>query len=239
MKRRFIIILLLALAFGLSGYSPAQAMAQSEDQTRDLFASYAATGAATGRPGAKIRIELLREGRRQFVPLNTTFRAGDRVKLHFEVNFAAYVTIYNLGTSGRVNKLYPAQSKFARAAASTNYVVPASATEWFEFDETPGIEKLNFTFSSVVPQRRQAKTANKQTGKPAAPSETGQKATDVVIVEPGGRALGDEADSEASDEALDNGRDLKPVQLKDAYYVMGNVQQLRQRVGIVIALQHR
>ena len=60
-----------------------------------------------------------------------------------------------------------------------------------------------------------------------------------MTVEPGGRELGGEADSESSDEALANGRDLKPVQLKDAYYVIGSAQQLRQRVGILISLQHR
>lgn len=232
MKRRLTIIFLFVLTQGFSVLG----QAQPEGQARDLFISYAASGAAKGKPGAKIRLELLREGRRQFVPLDTTFRAGDKVKLHFEVNFAAYVTIYNLGTSGTVRKLYPIQSRYATAAASTNYAVPSSATEWFEFDDTPGVEKLNFTFSSAVLSPRQP---SKPAAKPPVQSASGKKTTDVVIVEPGGRALGEETDSASSDEALANGRDLKPVQLKDAYYVLGSAQQMRQRVGIMIALQHR
>lgn len=243
MKHHIIKTLLLALA---AAFSVGQTAYAQEEQARDLFISHAANP-GKGQPGAKIRLELLRESRRSFVPLDTRFHAGDRVKLHFEVNFTAYVTIYNLGTSGRVAKLYPARSRYAVAAASTNYVVPASANEWFEFDNTPGAEKLNFTFSSIAPVKRPAKPAAKPSPKSATPTTGGnnkKQETDVVIVEPGGRTLGGEEaaeeDSNAeSDQALTNGRDLRPVQLKDAYYVVGNAQQLRQRVGILIVLDHR
>ena len=56
---------------------------------------------------------------------------------------------------------------------------------------------------------------------------------------PHGRELPEEAPEEASAAALENGRDLNRVQLKDGYYALGSVQQLRQRVGILIALEHR
>ena len=230
MKRRFINILLFALTVSLLSDAPIYGQAQ-EGQARDLFTSYAATGTSKGQPGAKIKIELLRERRRQFVPLDTMFRAGDKVKLHVEVNFAAHVTIYNLGSSGKISRLYPVQGKYATAVASTNYVVPASATEWFEFDDTPGTEKLNFTFSSVAPQRRQARPATKPTPE--------KKETDVVIVEPGGRAFDYETDNQSNDEAMTNGSNIKRVQLKNEHYVFGNTQKLQRAVGVLIALQHK
>lgn len=227
MKLHVIKIMLLALA---TAFSVGQTAYAQEEQARDLFTSHAANP-GKGQPGAKISLELLRNGQRSFVPLNTSFYAGDKVKLHFEVNFAAYVTIYNAGTSGQIKKLYPAQSNYAVAAASNKYTVPAAPDQWFEFDHTPGAEKLVFTFSSTAPVKRPAKPQPKATPKTA----NKKIETDVVIVEPGGRSL----DEEESDQALANGRDLNPVQLKDGYYVVGNAQQLKQRIGVLIVLDHR
>ena len=213
-------LLTAALAWPTFGQDP---------DARDLFTSYAAANPTKGRPGAKIRLELLRgTARPQFVPLDTAFRKGDKVKLHFEVNFAAYVSIYNLGTTGAVKRLYPQQGRFATARAATEYVVPAAATEWFEFDKTPGTERLNFVFSSSVPaQKKAAAPAPKPKAKPADQTET-------VIVEPGGRAL----NGDSPEETEANARDLNKVQLKDAYYALGTPQQMRQRVGIQIHLKH-
>lgn len=233
MKHHIIKTLLLALA---AAFSVGQTAYAQEEQARDLFMSHAAN-LGKGQPGAKIRLELLREGRRSFVPLDTRFHAGDRVKLHFEVNFTAYVAIYNAGTSGQIKKLYPARGNYAAAAASNKYTVPAAPDQWFEFDHRPGEEKLVFTFSSAAPIKRPAKPQPKATPKMA----NKKIETDVVIVEPGGRSLGedDELSHEESDQALANGRDLHPVQLKDGYYAIGSAQQLKQRIGILIVLDHR
>jgi hypothetical protein len=225
MNRLRILLLLCAAAFALPVRAPARM--QENPQARDLFSSYAATNAAKGRPGAKLRLELLRAERRQFVPFDTVFRAGDKVKLHFEVNFATQVAIYNLGTSGKVSRLYPQRGQAAAARAGIGYIVPAAATKWFEFDHTPGTEKLNFLFSSVSAHAKSVHPASKTAS------------TDVVVVEPGGRGLAEESSPEANEAALANGRDLNRVQLKDGYYVLGDVQQLRQRVGIQLSLQHR
>lgn len=227
MKRFGIMIMLLALLVCPVVYG-------QDEQARDLFLNYASSAKTKGRPGAKIKLELLRDGRRQFVPLNTIFRAGDKVKLHFEVNFAAQVSIFNLGTTGIVKQLYPLHGKSARAAAATDYVVPAQDTQWFEFDDTPGTEKLNFVFSSFAPQRVPVRPQTKPR-----PANKPTAETELVIVEPGGRALDDNEARELSDEALNNGRDLHRVQLSDGYYVLGQPQQVRQTVGILLALQHR
>lgn len=206
----------------------ATAQGQDEDQARDLFKTYAATG-TKGRPGAKIRIELLREGRRQFVPMDTVFRSGDKVKLHFEVNFPAYVEIYNHGSSGAMQRLFPHPSSTARVKVTSAYVVPSRATEWFEFDNTPGAEKLSFIFSQAE-FRPAVKTQS-----PQPPKRPG------VVVNPGNQ-IEDESQQAINDlnsRALEEGRDLKRVQVKDEHYVFCEPQRLRRTIGVMIALKHR
>jgi hypothetical protein len=223
MKKLITIIFIVASVLTATGYG------QSEDQARDLFSTYAATG-AKGRPGAKIRIELLRDGRRQFVPLDTVFRSGDKVKLHFEVNFPAYVEIYNRGSSGDFQRLFPYQGPNSRVKITSGYVVPNRANEWFEFDNTPGAERLTFIFSQA-----QIRPAAKPS-KPKPPMRPG------IEVNPGSQSAGDEtqqAINELNSRALEEGRDLKRVQVKDEYYVFCDAQRLRRTVGVVINLQHR
>ncbi|MEK7832357.1 MAG: DUF4384 domain-containing protein [Acidobacteriota bacterium] len=220
--KRMLAAILLAITF-----LTATVRAQDEDQARDLFKTYAATG-IKGRPGAKIRIELLREGRRQFVPMDTVFRSGDKVKLHFEVNFPAYVEIYNHGSSGAMQRLFPHQGN-ARVKVTSAYVVPSRATEWFEFDNTPGAEKLSFIFSQA-----EIRPAVK-TQKPQPPKRPG------VVVNPGNQS-GDESQQAINDlnsRALEEGRDLKRVQVKDEHYVFCEPQRLRRTIGVIIALKHK
>ncbi len=207
----------------------ATAYGQDEGDARDLFKTYAATG-TKGRPGAKIRIELLRDGRRQFAPLDAVFRSGDKVKLHFEVNFPAYVEIYNHGSSGKMQRLFPYQGSNPRVRVTSSYVVPSAATEWFEFDNTPGVEKLTFIFSQAE-IRPAVKTQRPQT-----PKRPG------VVVNPGSQSAGDETEQAINDlnsRALEEGRDLKRVQVKDEHYVFCDTQRLRRTLGTLIALKHR
>lgn len=204
----------------------ATAHCQDESEARDLFKTYAVTG-TKGRPGAKIRIELLREGRRQFVPMDTVFRSGDKVKLHFEVNFPAYVEIYNYGSSGTMQRLFPHQGNM-RVKVTSGYVVPSRTTEWFEFDSTPGTEKLNFIFSQVE-FRPVVKTQS-----PQPPKRPG------VVVNPGSQSGSETQDAinDLNSRALEEGRDLKRVQVKDEHYVFCEPQRLRRTVGVMIALKH-
>src|SRR5262249_1607954 len=156
MKR---LIIFALIVFSLSGRA---AYAQDEEQARNLFLTHAADS-SKGRPGAKINIELLRNNKRQMVPLNTVFRAGDKIKLHFEVNFPAYVEIYNRGTSGERERLFPYPGAGERMKIRSNYVVPYQTTQWFEFDNTPGTERLTFIFSSA---RLGAREANSTRNRP-------------------------------------------------------------------------
>ncbi|MGH9834095.1 MAG: DUF4384 domain-containing protein [Blastocatellia bacterium] len=226
MKKLISVVFLVTAVLTATGYG------QEDDQARDFFRAYAATG-GKGRPGAKIRIELLRDGRRQFVPLDTVFRSGDKVKLHFEVNFPAYVEIYNHGSSGDVQRLFPYQGANSRVKVTSPYVVPNRATEWFEFDDTPGTEKLAFIFSQA--QIRPAAKPQKPQGTqpPKRPSDS---------VNPGAQSAGDETQQALNDlnsRALEEGRDLNRVQVRDEYYVFCDAPRLRRTVGVMIALKHR
>ncbi len=219
MKRLITTVFLTITILTATGYG------QDEDQARDLFKTYAATG-TKGRPGAKIRIELLRDGRRQFAPLDTVFRSGDKVKLHFEVNFPAYVEIYNHGSSGAMRRLFPYPGATARVKVTSAYVVPSSPTEWFEFDNTPGTEKLTFIFSQAEIRPAAKLPAPKRPG---------------VVVNPGSQS-GDETQQAINDlnsRALEEGRDLKRVQVKDEHYVFCDAGALRRTLGALIALKHR
>lgn len=215
---------LITAFFIAAAFLTTNAIAQSEDDAKDLFRTYAAN-ANQGKPGVKIRIELLRNGQRQFVPLNTEFRSGDKVKLHFEANFPAYVEIYNQGSSGNVQRLFPYETSTSPVRVVSGYVVPRKATEWFEFDATPGTEKLAFIFSRVQI------TANQNVAKknPGAVVNPGQSEADKTQL-----ALND-----LNKKALEEGRDLNRVQVKDEHYVFGNAQKLQRAAGVLIALQHK
>ncbi len=229
MKKLITVVFFIAVTLTATGYG------QDDDQARDLFRAYAATG-AKGRPGAKIRIELLRGGRRQFVPLDTVFRSGDKVKLHFEVNFPAYVEIYNHGSSGDVQRLFPYQGANSRVKITSPYVVPNRATEWFEFDNTPGTEKLAFIFSQAQIRPAAKPPRPPKPPKPQPPKRPGDGAN------PGGQSAGDETQQALVDlnsRALEEGRNLNRVQVRDEYYVFCDAQRLRRTVGVMIALKHQ
>lgn len=228
--KKLIVFALLLIAFPSGG-----ARGQDDEQTRDLFLSYAATG-SKGKPGVRIKIELLRDGKRKFVPLNTTFQSGDKIKLHFETNFPAFVEIYNLGSSGERQKLFPNAGAASRVKVTSSYFVPHKATEWFEFDDTPGTERLSFIFSNAQippPANASAKTKKRPAGasgpvRPAGQASSGEAQQEL-----------DKFDQRGMEEDAEDSRDLKRVQLQDDYYVLSTQQRLQRAVRIAINLHHR
>jgi hypothetical protein len=77
------------------------------------------------------------------VPETWVFRQGDRIRLVVEGNATGYLYIFHKGSSGRASILYPRKRgacATSQIRAHAESVVPA--TGWFEFDETPGTEKL-------------------------------------------------------------------------------------------------
>ena len=106
----------IALLLICAAQTVAQDNTQSSAGARDLFNTYksdntsaaaSTSGATTGKPGVRVRIELDRGGRARWVSPKTTFQAGDRVRFHFNMNFTGYVVIINLGSSGKRTLLFP------------------------------------------------------------------------------------------------------------------------------------
>ncbi len=227
---RIVIALLIAGVAGLA------AAGQEPDQARDLFHSYSQDG-MSGRAGAKVRIELRRGSRSSFVSPDTAFRAGDKIKFHFETNFAAYVKIYNRGSSGKLEKLFPYPGVGSRVKTSSDYVVPAAADEWFEFDKKKGVENLYFSFSSESPNPLAiAASRPVNSGARNRPPKTAKN--DVVTV----RKMEEEAEYESEINEADwvdsDSRDINRVKAGNEEYIFGQKQNAGRIVRITFELRH-
>lgn len=98
-------------------------------------------------PGAQVKIELERNGVTQFVPPNTVFYSGDKVRFYFKVNFPAYVAVINQGSSGKVSLLFPCSGQKNLIQPQTSFKIPTGNFS-FKFDENAGEENLTFVMSS-------------------------------------------------------------------------------------------
>jgi hypothetical protein len=89
------------------------------------------------------------------------FRAGDRIRLHVTSNRDGYLTLVNLGSSGRTTVLFPQASAGSTnfVKAGTDYAVPPGT--YLRFDETPGEETLVLALSPVPAPVPNAATALK------------------------------------------------------------------------------
>lgn len=99
-----------------------------------------------GKPGTKVVIERMRNGKLAFVSPNTRFRSGDKIRLRFATNFDGYVKIINVGSSGKVNLLFPYSGADDRIRPTSDFQVPQNG-DWIVFDDTPGIEMLTVLMS--------------------------------------------------------------------------------------------
>lgn len=246
MKKLFASLLVLALSLvslahpgsrnRLETGEPAEEseMIQGDAQTKDMYLAYAndskkKTKKRRGRPGARVRIELRRDGVTRFVPVDTIFQAGDKVKFHFAVNFPAHVSVINLGSSGRLDVLFPYQGAPEVVGITQNYTVPHRNDLWFEFDNTPGTERLTFVFSAMRVMSSSAPSSQN----PAISSTGGS-----VMVNP----VSDQqtALDDLNSRALANGKDLNLVQVSsEENYVLCDEQQLSKPVGFQVTLKHR
>ena len=100
-----------------------------------------------GKPGTKVVIERSRAGKLAFVAPNSKFRSGDKIRLRFATNFDGYLKILNIGSSGKINLLYPYQGADERIQPSKDFQIPKNG-DWIVFDDTPGTEVLSVIMSS-------------------------------------------------------------------------------------------
>jgi hypothetical protein len=104
-------------------------------------------GGRKGQSGAKVTIERSRDGRLEVVSTGDTFRAGDKIRLRFATNFDGYIRVLNIGSSGRVNLLYPYKGADDRITPSNDFQIPGNDS-WIVFDDTPGTELVSVIMSS-------------------------------------------------------------------------------------------
>ena len=100
----------------------------------------------TGLPGTKITIELMRKGKLSFVQPTYAFRSGDKIRLRMKTNFEGYVAVLNLGSSGKVNLLYPVEERDNYVKPTADYQIP-QGDGWIVFDDTAGTEIVSVIMS--------------------------------------------------------------------------------------------
>jgi hypothetical protein len=228
---------------------------------RDLFNTYksdnvsapaSSTGAkpTAGRPGARVRVELDRDGRARFVSTRTVFRAGDKVRFHFAMNFPGYVVVINQGSSGTRSLLFPYKGVSNHIGRTADYTVP-QGDGWFEFDDTPGTEQLTFIMSKREIEEVTQITTGSHGAVPvaAAPSHPNEHpvpapATPAATPAPAPAATPAQTEEQEilaalNSRSLTRGRDLKMVEQETDAYVLTSDEALAKPVGFKLTLTHR
>ena len=177
MKRLFIALLTALLL------SPAIEAQPPQDSAKDLF--YAADEAVPrrvrrrtqGRPGAMVKIELKRKGqvKPNYVSPKMAFASGDKVRLHIRVNRSGYLTVFNEGTSGKLQLIYPQTMENANSPVlpTVDFTIPATQGRWLEFDENTGVERLHIVLSAKPIPEVAAFLASNASGGSGSPSGQG------------------------------------------------------------------
>jgi hypothetical protein len=94
---------------------------------------------------------LKKSGNGEFVEVDpdTNFKSGDKIRLTVEANDTGYLYIVTRGSSGKWSLLFPNKEILGGnnvVEKGNRYEIPIGTTS-FEFDDTPGVEKLFFLLS--------------------------------------------------------------------------------------------
>lgn len=195
--------------------------AQEQSKARDLYLSFGKTANKSakqrrGRPGSKVKMELMRNNRLSLVSTQEELLDGDRIAFRTAVNYQGYLMVTNVGTSGKVNVLYAGQ-----VSPTSDMRIPAKG--WIRVTGKGGDEVVNFIMSSEAIQELRQISIPAANGTPA---ESGDEAQKVI--------------EQLNSRALDQGRDL--VIEKDGeetYALAASAQQIRAPVGFSVKLKHK
>jgi len=217
MKKTVITIYLSSLFCALCCVSAAQ----EQSKARDLYLSFAKTASKSanqrrGRPGSKVKIELMRNNRLSLVSTQEALLDGDRIAFRTAVNYRGYMTVTNAGTSGKMNILYAGE-----VSPSSDMRIPAKG--WIRVTGKGGDEVVNFIMSSEAIQELRQIAIPAANGTPAESDEEAQK----LIAQVNGRAL-----NQGRDLVIENDGD-------ETYALAASTQQIRAPVGFSIKLKHR
>ncbi len=193
------ILLLIALTLAFGALANSAALAQ-DNNARQLYLGYATNdklqpvagnankiNSTKGRPGAKLVIERMRNGKLAFVSPNSKFRSGDKIRLRLQTNFDGYLAIMNVGSTGAVNLLFPYAGADSRITSATDFQVP-KADAWIVFDKNPGVETVTVIMSRQVLRAATEQERRDLSSQAAVDSrdlsiETGEQATYAVCPE--------------------------------------------------------
>jgi hypothetical protein len=117
------------------------ALAQSDE--RDIIKKYDSGQMA----GMQVTI-FLKQADGTLVPVDPRreFKKGEMVRISLESNFAGYVYVVNLGSSGKETIIFPDAKESNRIEPRRRYLLPA--TYDLEFDAQAGLETLRVYFAA-------------------------------------------------------------------------------------------
>lgn len=81
-------------------------------------------------------------------PTQHVFRTNDRIRFKVQPNADGYLYIFQKGSDGTTNRLFPHpafQQNATQVRAYREYVIPVNG--WFKFDQNPGVETVYFFLS--------------------------------------------------------------------------------------------
>jgi hypothetical protein len=224
MTRRFITFslssLLLALCIDSAG--------QQNQTARDIYLDFGKTAKKSprqrrGRPGSKVRMELLRNNQLTFVTTQHELLDDDRIAFRTSVNYTGYLIVTNIGTSGKVNLLYA-----GRITPTRDLRIPAKG--WIRVTGESGNEVVNFIMSARPIQELQKIGVLATSGSPATSPPTGNHASN---------AERQEILAKLNSRALDRQRDLVLENSGDETYALAaSIQQMTSPIGFSIRLKH-
>jgi hypothetical protein len=219
MKKTGAAILLSSLFFALF----CVCAAQEQSKARDLYLSFGkpvnkSAKRRRGRPGSKVKIELMRNNRLSLVSTQEELLDDDRIAFRMAVNYQGYLMVTNVGTSGMVNILYAGQ-----VSPTVDMRIPAKG--WIRVTGKGGDEVVNFIMSSEAIQELRQISIPAANGGPA-PAESGAESQKAL--------------AQLNSRALDQGRDLViENDGNETYALAASAQQIRAPVGFSIKLKHK
>jgi hypothetical protein len=223
MKRTIIAICLSSLFSALYCVSAAQ----EQSKARDLYLSFEKTAKKParqrrGRPGSKVKMELMRKNQLSLVTTQETLFNGDRIAFRTAVNYQGHLLVTNVGASGKVNILYS-----GRVSPTSDMRIPAKG--WILVTGESGDEVVNFIMSSEPPQELRQISIPAANGEPGAP--TGH---------PSSNAEAQKVLAQLNSRALTQGRDLViENEGQETYALATSSQQMKAPIGFSIRLKHK
>ena len=125
---------LLIISFIVALQISSPAFAQENDEERDIIKEYE-SGAVHG-----MRVTILQRSGDSLTAVDpkSEFRKGDRIRVGIESNFAGFIYMINIGSSGKTRIIFPDRAESNRIRPRRRYTLPTSYD--LKFDENSGID---------------------------------------------------------------------------------------------------